>query len=151
MYVETVIARTTPSAGSVALRDDGAAREAAIAELHELLLRGAHVELNRRRASLVHVSHEELDDLAVQAADDALVAVLAKLDTFRGASRFTTWAYKFVAPRGRREGAPARVAGAGGRARRGGWPASATPAASVQDAVERAELLRRSARRYTPR
>ena len=39
---------------------------------------------------------EELDDLALQAADDALVAVLAKLDDFRGASRFTTWAYKFA-------------------------------------------------------
>jgi hypothetical protein len=30
------------------------------------------------------------------AAGDAMVAVLAKLDTFRGASRFTTWAYKFA-------------------------------------------------------
>jgi RNA polymerase sigma-70 factor (ECF subfamily) len=35
------------------------------------------------------VRGEELDDLATQAADDALVAVLAKLDDFRGASRFT--------------------------------------------------------------
>ena len=39
---------------------------------------------------------EKLDDLATQAADDALVAVLGKLDSFRGASRFTTWAYKFA-------------------------------------------------------
>ena len=39
---------------------------------------------------------EELDDIANQAADDALMAVLAKLDTYRGASRFTTWAYKFA-------------------------------------------------------
>ena len=39
---------------------------------------------------------EELEDLATQAADDALVAMLAKLHTFRGASRFTTWAYKFA-------------------------------------------------------
>jgi RNA polymerase sigma-70 factor (ECF subfamily) len=38
----------------------------------------------------------ELDDLTQQAADDALVAVLAKLDGYRGASRFTTWAYKFA-------------------------------------------------------
>jgi RNA polymerase sigma-70 factor (ECF subfamily) len=42
------------------------------------------------------VRGEELDDLAVQAADDALVAVLAKLDDYRGASRFTTWVYKFA-------------------------------------------------------
>jgi RNA polymerase sigma-70 factor (ECF subfamily) len=42
------------------------------------------------------VRGEELDDLATQAADDALVAILAKLHTFRGASRFITWAYKFA-------------------------------------------------------
>src|SRR4029453_7190822 len=53
-------------------------------------------ELNRRRSTLTHVSHDELDDLATQAADDALMAILAKLDSFRGASRFTTWAYKFA-------------------------------------------------------
>ena len=38
----------------------------------------------------------ELDDLAMQAADDALVAIMTKLHTFRGDSRFTTWAYKFA-------------------------------------------------------
>jgi RNA polymerase sigma-70 factor (ECF subfamily) len=79
-----------------ALRGSPAVRAEALAELHALLLRGARHELNRRRQSLGHVSASERDDLAVQAADDALVAVLAKLDTFRGASRFTTWAYKFV-------------------------------------------------------
>jgi RNA polymerase sigma-70 factor (ECF subfamily) len=42
------------------------------------------------------VRGEELDDIAMQAANDALMAVLAKLDDFRGASRFTTWAYKFA-------------------------------------------------------
>jgi RNA polymerase sigma-70 factor, ECF subfamily len=79
-----------------ALQGPTAVREEAIAELHALLLRGAHFELNRRRGSLGHLSHGELEDLAIQAADDALVAILGKLDTFRGASRFTTWAYKFV-------------------------------------------------------
>jgi RNA polymerase sigma-70 factor, ECF subfamily len=49
-----------------------------------------------RRAALSHVRGEELDDLAMQAADDAMVAVLRKLDSYRGASRFTTWAYKFA-------------------------------------------------------
>ena len=38
----------------------------------------------------------DLDDIANQAADDALVSVLARLDDFRGASRFTTWVYKFA-------------------------------------------------------
>jgi RNA polymerase sigma-70 factor, ECF subfamily len=38
----------------------------------------------------------ELDDLAYQAAGDALVAITGKIGQFRGESRFTTWAYKFV-------------------------------------------------------
>ena len=42
------------------------------------------------------MSGPEFEDLAQQAADDALVNVLGKLDEFRGLSRFTTWAYKFV-------------------------------------------------------
>src|SRR6188768_3038213 len=79
-----------------ALRGEGAEREQAIAELHGLLLRAARFELNRRRAALSYVRGEELDDIAMQAADDALMAVLAKLDDFRGDSRFTTWAYKFA-------------------------------------------------------
>jgi RNA polymerase sigma-70 factor (ECF subfamily) len=79
-----------------ALRRPGAEHDHAVARLHELLLRAARFEVSRRRAALSHVRGEELDDLALQAADDALVAVLAKLDDYRGASRFTTWAYKFA-------------------------------------------------------
>ena len=83
------------SAWISALRDP-VERDRAIARLHELLLRAARFEVSRRRAALAHVRGEELDDLALQAADDALVAVLGKLDDYRGASRFTTWAYKFA-------------------------------------------------------
>ena len=79
-----------------ALRADGPERDGAVARLHELLLGAARFELSRRQAALSHVRGEELDDLAMQAANDALMAVLAKLDDFRGASRFTTWAYKFA-------------------------------------------------------
>src|SRR5215213_2988964 len=79
-----------------ALRDEGPRRDDAIAQLHELLLRAARFEVARRRAALPHLRGESLDDLAIQSADDALVAVLAKLDSFRGDSRFTTWAYKFA-------------------------------------------------------
>ena len=60
-------------------------REEAIADLYALLLRGARFEFGRRRASLPDVGRAEEADLATQAADDALVAILAKLDTFRGA------------------------------------------------------------------
>src|SRR5215213_11999592 len=79
-----------------ALREEGPRRDDAIARLHRLLLRAARFEVGRRRTGLPHLRGESLDDLAAQSADDALVAVLAKLDDFRGESRFTTWAYKFA-------------------------------------------------------
>ena len=79
-----------------ALRLPGPERDEAVAALHGLLLRAARFEASRRRGALSFVRGEEVDDLALQAADDALVAVLAKLDDYRGASRFTTWAYKFA-------------------------------------------------------
>ena len=79
-----------------ALRAQGPRRDEAVRSLHELLLRGARFEMSRRRGSLTHLAYAEIDDLAVQAAGDACVSVLARLDTFRGLSRFTTWAYKFA-------------------------------------------------------
>jgi RNA polymerase sigma-70 factor, ECF subfamily len=78
------------------LSAEGAVREEAARRLHELLLRAARFEVNRRRATLPHVRGEDAEDLALQSANDALAAVLAKLREFRGASRFTTWAYKFA-------------------------------------------------------
>jgi RNA polymerase sigma-70 factor (ECF subfamily) len=123
------------------LRGPTGIRAQAIGELHDLLLRGARFELNRRRASLGHLPYAELDDLANQSADDALVAIIAKLDSFRGASRFTTWAYKFV------------LLEAGVKARRRvwqgrevsldehEWPAARDHRASAQELVERDELL----------
>jgi RNA polymerase sigma-70 factor (ECF subfamily) len=79
-----------------ALQANGAERDAALVELHALLLRAARFEVNRRRASSAHLRGNDYDDLAQQSADDALVAILRKLGDFRGDSRFTTWAYKFA-------------------------------------------------------
>jgi RNA polymerase sigma-70 factor, ECF subfamily len=76
-----------------ALSGSGRGRDAAIERLHELLLRAARFEVARRQRSL---GIARADDLAVQAADDALMAILRKLHTYRGDSRFTTWAYKFA-------------------------------------------------------
>jgi RNA polymerase sigma-70 factor (ECF subfamily) len=70
-------------------------RDAAITRLHDLLLRVARSELRRRRTRW-GIEGPELEDLAHHAASDALLALLAKLDQFRGESRFTTWAYRFV-------------------------------------------------------
>lgn len=87
-----------------ALDADGLRRVEAIGRLHALLLREARFEVGRRTASLAHPSGRDLDDLAFQAADDAVVAILAKLHQFRGDSLFTTWARRFV----QRE-APAKI------------------------------------------
>lgn len=73
----------------------GPGREAGLARLHEMLLRIALGEV-RRRGPVYRIAGPELDDLAYQAAADALVAITGKLGQFRGDSRFTTWAYKFV-------------------------------------------------------
>jgi RNA polymerase sigma-70 factor, ECF subfamily len=77
------------------LSGTGPTRDAALTRLHELLLRVGRAELGRRRGRHP-ISGPELDDLAHQSADDALVAITAKLSAFRGESRFTTWAYKFA-------------------------------------------------------
>lgn len=77
------------------LRASGAEHEKTVAQLRGLLLRAARFECQRRRAALP-VTGPELEDIADQAANDALVTILAKLADFRGESLFTTWAYKFV-------------------------------------------------------
>jgi RNA polymerase sigma-70 factor (ECF subfamily) len=78
-----------------ALTSIGPAREAALVRLHAMLVRVAVREVRRREASS-GISGPELDDLAHQAAADAMLAIIAKLETFRGESRFTTWAYRFA-------------------------------------------------------
>lgn len=78
-----------------ALDEAGTKRGAALARLHEMLLRVAVHEAHRRGPAF-RIGGPELDDLAHQAANDAMVSLLGKLNTFRGESRFTTWAYRFV-------------------------------------------------------
>jgi RNA polymerase sigma-70 factor (ECF subfamily) len=70
-------------------------RQDTLIRLHALLLRAARAEL-ARRAGRTGVTGPEIDDLAHQAADDAVLAILRRLPEFRGDSRFTTWAYKFA-------------------------------------------------------
>jgi RNA polymerase sigma-70 factor (ECF subfamily) len=131
----SIVAEEAPTLSIAALRaGDGEA----LAELHALMLRAARFELHRRR----RLVYAEAEDLAAQAADDAMVALLGKLDTFRGQSRFTTWAYKFA------------LLEAGVKARRkawqdrevpldeASWPAIGQAGPSVEQTVEDAELLR---------
>ena len=78
-----------------ALTASGPEQRAAVERLHDLLLRVARGEINRRRGSL-RIAGPELDDLAHHAAADAVMAVVGKVAQFRGESRFTTWAFRFV-------------------------------------------------------
>ena len=115
--------------------------DAAIAELHALLLRASRFELGRRRGQLAHVPARDVDDLAVQSADDALVAVLAKLDDFAGRSRFTTWAYKFAlleaAVKARRRAWHKREIVVDHEL----WPEPRDPGRSAQERLEERELM----------
>ncbi len=124
-----------------ALRGPGPRRDDAVVSLHGLLLRAARFEAGRRRAGLAHVRGEEIDDIAMQAADDALVAILGKLDDFRGASRFTTWAYKFalleVGVRLRRRAWQGREVVLDDDS----WSVFGDPAGDLQGRVESAETL----------
>ena len=79
-----------------ALRGDGREHRDAVERLHALLLRAARFEVTRRRRVLPHLRGGDFDDIALEAADDALVSILRRLDDYRGLSRFTTWAYKFA-------------------------------------------------------
>jgi RNA polymerase sigma-70 factor (ECF subfamily) len=79
-----------------ALSATGAKHQDAADRLHAILTRAARFEISRRRHDLARGQPSELEDLATQAATDALMAILRKLHTYRGDSRFTTWAYKFA-------------------------------------------------------
>jgi RNA polymerase sigma-70 factor (ECF subfamily) len=70
-----------------------AVRDQAIAELYECLRREAWFHIRLRSSGLCSV---DVDDLAVQAATDALLALLRKLESYRGESQFWTWARRFA-------------------------------------------------------
>ena len=78
------------------LQPDHPRHEQAVGRLHELLRRAASHELHRRRSQVPGLAGPEFDDVAQQCADDAVVNILARIDQFKGLSRFTTWAYKFA-------------------------------------------------------
>lgn len=108
------------------LGDDGAAGQQAIERLRELLVRAARHQVWRLRDLLPGAGAGELEDLAQQAANDALVAVLRQLGSFEGRSRFTTWAYKFG------------VFHAGAAVRRQAWRHREVPLPDTLTVVDRA-------------
>jgi RNA polymerase sigma-70 factor (ECF subfamily) len=78
------------------LQSEGAVYAEAIEDLREYLLRAVFLYYHRRRGDLVHLARDELMQMAEDAAQEALLRVLDKLDTFRGDSKFTTWVYRIA-------------------------------------------------------
>jgi RNA polymerase sigma-70 factor (ECF subfamily) len=78
------------------LEAGGEGQAAALGDLRAYLLRAARYALYRRAGRLAHRAPGDLDQLAEDCAQEALLAILARLRTFRGDSRFTTWAYTFA-------------------------------------------------------
>lgn len=91
-------ARLDPESRSWWVRLHGAepARGRAIADLHDRLRREAWFHIRQRTRAISEFPKSDLDDLAVMAADDALLAILRKLDNYRGDSQFWTWARRFA-------------------------------------------------------
>src|SRR5215207_10773178 len=123
------------------LRSTGSTQDTAVERLHELLLRAARFEVARRRPMLPNLRGNELDDIALEAADDAMMSVLARLDDFRGESRFTTWVYKFAlyqaAAKLRRRSWQGREVPLGPES----WRMFESEAAGPEEQLERSELL----------
>ena len=88
----------TPRSNAEWLADlhDDATQAEALADLREYLLRAVFLYLDRHRQDLTHLDRRELEFMADDFAQEALLHIQAKLDTFRGESKFTTWAYRFV-------------------------------------------------------
>lgn len=76
-------------------REDGPRYEEACVRLHALLVRIAMDDV-LRRGPRYRIQGPELNDLAHQAADDALMRITLKIHDYRGDARFTTWAFRFV-------------------------------------------------------
>lgn len=76
------------------LQGHGSAFAAAVRDLREYLLKAVFLYYHRRRSDLSHLARDELAQMADDAAQDAVLKILDKLDTFRGDSKFTTWAYR---------------------------------------------------------
>jgi RNA polymerase sigma-70 factor (ECF subfamily) len=123
------------------LRAAGAVGEQARQRLHAILYRVVRAEAFRRRDRLPAEVQGDLADLCLQAADDSTLAVLGKLDQFRGASRFTSWAYKFavleISVRLRRRAWAHRQVPLGEEA----WELLPDPAPGASEILEERELL----------
>jgi len=93
---EFTLAKVEPEDWVAALSIPGPGQDQAMVQLHQLMLRASRHQVARMRSTLAGVGNDRVEEIANQAADEAMMSVLTKLHTFEGRSRFTTWAYKFA-------------------------------------------------------
>ena len=74
------------------LRVEGAQRESALADLRQIILTGLPYALNK----WLPTGDPRFDPLADEVAQDTLLRVMERLDTFEGRSQFTTWVHKIA-------------------------------------------------------
>lgn len=79
-----------------ALQNEGDTQTEALADLREYLVRAAFVYLRDGRTELNHLATDDLYEMAEDYAQNALLKLRRNLEKFRGDSKFTTWAYRFV-------------------------------------------------------
>src|SRR5687768_12183224 len=78
------------------LTGDPDVQASALEDLRERLQRGIFYYLSRERSDLSDLSNQEITQMAEDLAQDATLRVMENLDSFRGDSRFTTWATKIA-------------------------------------------------------
>ena len=96
MPPEAGLGEVEPQDWVEALSIPGPRQDHALTRLHQMMVRACRHQVRRMRSMLAGVGDERLEEIANQAADEAMMALLARLSTFEGRSRFTTWAYKFA-------------------------------------------------------
>ena len=74
----------------------GEAQTEALEDLRDFLMRAVLVYLAQRRSELMEWSRQDIHELAEDLSQEALVEIRENLSSFRGESKFTTWAYRFV-------------------------------------------------------
>lgn len=79
------------------LRAEGTPEQAeAIEDLRLYLLRAVLYFFSASPGDLRGLARQEIEQVAQDLAQDALLTILKNLDEFRGESKFTTWAYRFA-------------------------------------------------------
>ncbi len=74
------------------LRSGGTIQESALADLRAIIVKGLPYALG----SHLPAGHPELESLVDEVAQETLLRVLDRLDTFEGRSQFATWVHKIA-------------------------------------------------------